>query len=229
MSQFARLTQTEVSLTVSALGPIVYDRERARAFVEWASGAKVDDAQALDIDAVFHTYTAWHLAVQAVRAPGDPYSSDALGRRAADAFTREMKPLAAGGEPWGLLAREIMNTEFDFILRAGGRWMIFEFKIVHLAPLARLPLDEEWQLRRQVLAGCMIKKLQPDAECVDHYYVSNHGGPDIVLDMMVREPTGRHFAAPRCQAELAAKGDPPLAVVSAAFSAPPPIKVRHLS
>ena len=229
MDLLATLTQTEVSLLVAALGPVAYHRDRCLAFVEWATGLPSAGASVAEVEAVFHTYMAWNLAIQAVRGPSDPHSSDALGQRAADHFSKGLNPLPSGANPWGLLCREIMNTEFDFILRAGHRWMIFEFKIVHEAPLRRLPLNEEWQLRRQVLAGCMMKKLRPEIERVDHFYVSNFGGSDISLDMMLSEPTGRHFAAPRRQAELAALGDPPLSTVTTTLAGAPMQTVRHLS
>ena len=214
---------------VATLGPVVYNRDRCLSFVEWATGLPTSETSAPEVEAVFHTYMAWNLAVDAVRSPSDRHSSDELGRRAADHLAKGFQPLPSGANPWGLLCREILNTEFDFILRAGDRWMVFEFKVVHEAPLRRLPQDEEWQLRRQVLAGCMMKKLRPEIEAVDHFYVSNFGGPDISLDMMLPEPTGRHFAAPRSRAELAAAGDPPLSTVTATLGAVPTQKVRHLS
>ena len=229
MQILTTMTQTEVSLLVAALGPVVYDRDRCLSFVEWATGIPSGGTSAPEVEAVFHTYMAWNLAIQAIRVPSDPHSSDEMGRRAADHFAKDLKPLPSGANPWGLLCREIMNTEFDFILRAGHRWMIFEFKIVHAAPLLRLPSAEEWQLRRQVLAGCMMKKLRPEIERVDHFYVSNFGGPDITLDMLLPEPTGRHFAAPRSQAELAAAGDPALSAITGAFAAAPTQTIRHLS
>lgn len=223
------MTQTEVSLLVATVGPIVYDREKCLRFVEWASAQPSDGASAPEVEAVFHTYLAWNIAVEAVRKPGDRYSSDELGRRAAANFSQGFCPLPSGANPWGLLCLEILNTEFDFVLRVGRRWMIFEFKIVHDAPLRRLPTDEEWQLRRQVLAGCMMKKLRPEIEAVDHFYVSNFGGPDISLDMMLAEPTGRHFAAPRSREKLSAAGDPPLSAVATTLGAAPRHTVRHLS
>ncbi len=72
------MTQTEVSLLVATVGPIVYDREKCLRFVEWASAQPSDGASAPEVEAVFHTYLAWNIAVEAVRKPGDRYSSDEL-------------------------------------------------------------------------------------------------------------------------------------------------------
>jgi len=223
------MTQTEVSLLVATMGPVVYARDKALGFVEWATGRPSDGASAPEVEAVFHTYLAWNIAVEAVRKPGDRYSSDELGKRAVEHFSRGFGPLPSGANPWRLLCQEILNTEFEFVLRVGRRWMIFEFKIVHDAPLLRLPADEEWQLRRQVLAGRMMKKLRPEIEEVEHFYVSNFGGPDISLNMMLDEPTGRHFAASRSREKLAAAGDPPLSALTSALGAAPRQTVRHLS
>lgn len=228
MELLASLTQTEVSLLVATLGPLVHDQERARSFVQWVDGpssARPSDA----IDAVFCSYMAWNLGVQAVREPSDPYSSDELGRRAGNWFARGWKALPSGGSPWGLLCKEIMNTEFDFVLRVGSRWMIFEFKIVQNAPLPRLPLAEQWQLRRQALAACIVRDLLPGIDRVDHFYVSNFGGPDFTLEMTLEEPVGKHFVAPKYMADLATQGDPALAALTRMLNASPVQKVRHLS
>jgi len=229
MRSLANVCQTEVSLLVAALGPLVYHRERCLDFVGWVTGEQARDGHADEVDFIFHTYPAWYLALEAVRRAGDPHSSDALGRRAAEHIAGQLPALPGGQNPWPLLVYDILNSEFDFVLRIGGRWLIFEFKVVHTAPLERLPVAEEWQLRCQALASLLMKRISPEVERVDHFFVTNHGGPDITLDMRLPDRTGIHFAAPKRQKELAALGDPSLAVVAEALGAAPTHTVRHLS
>lgn len=104
---------------MATLGPLVHQRDRTRAYHQWVTG-KPSSSPPEDIEAVFSSYMARNPGVEAVRRPEDPCSSDELGRRAGGWFARDWKALTSGGTPWGLLYKEIMDTGFEFLLRAGG-------------------------------------------------------------------------------------------------------------